>query len=466
MYSQQLDFTTKTNYESNFLYNDRIIVSNLAKAPNRSHISTKNIHSNYQHQVNNLDISTYSNREEFDPYYANINNIQFSEKIASSVNQATPLVYNNFIVSKTSKKPKKNVKLNPLLPNYISEYNYRNKIINKSKKTKSNKNSKIQGDFVIREYKGGLFDNTIKTNELLYKKIKEKKDLKETIIKKEFDLNFPRSNLQNYGNKEMRLIDIRNHIYALQCKLKMERTKKEKMKNELADNQFKKIINKSVKNVEKLDKNNNHNQQNSQIKARSNNHSINFSYADEKLEINKYETLLLPSIVIPNINILLDYLIEDIISEQVIELNKIEKVKENRKETEALLNVLTSKQNVDLLKQINDYEDKVLNNLQVISIKPYISMYDNTLFKIQEIKYKSCVPIELRSKVYKYKEMYKDYQHTNGVYFTKNVFDLYSTATEEIFREVISDEIHKFSINNIDFIVNDILKIELINYHN
>ncbi len=398
-------------------------------------------------------------------------NPEFNQYMVNTINKAIPICFNNFN-EKEIKKINRNLTTNPLRENYTVNYNKKhgtkNVLTIKTKKHEKSEKA-LLSNFNLCSYKGGLFDNNIKKNELFLEAIKVKKAIKEKQLNdkvnkndKDYKSSQPEfivsSNLDNYGKKEMRLFALKNNIYALKEKLKSEMNKKVTIKKEMASLAIKSNINnkQNLNNNNIASKNMVKSHGETKVKEYQNqnqhmdNNQINTKIEQEENQSseNKFEKIkYLPSDIIPNITIIINSLLEEIIEEQVEELNKIDNLKQNRNTQLKMVDFFLSDDNLFYFNQIIKNEEEIIHNLNRNTIKPYVN---NRNQKIQLNKYFTSLPLINHNNISEYKENYHNFQKCSGVFFTQNVFDLYTQATDEIFKEILSEELHLFSKCRVD----------------
>lgn len=465
MFINQLCFSnTDNNSDKNHSHNDSYLSYN-------SNITSHSFMKNIDFEYENMLFSSFSNQNQkqndADPYNetyeVSIKNPDFNEIISKTINLAVPLVYNN---KKNQEKTKKNQKKAKEI-NFVLNYNIRKKIIskhfpiNKSKSIKNqshvNKDSKNKSNFDLREYKGGLFDGKIKKNEIFIYKTERKinniqgksnkshinnKNLNEkernNKEKKEENLNLV-SNINKYGNGNMKFIDNTNRIFILESNLKKEKSLRKDIVKSL-------YINKSK----------------SHTKQHKTNHINSTSKKQEnfpnKLNDYKFNVLL---------NQLTDSLMDEIIDNEVGQLNNIENSIDVFNSQRKIYSMIKSYGVFDLIENLREEETRLYSNKTNKNHKDYSKYHGNNhKTYIKKTKFKSELPSNLVNNIKNYKEIYNEYQKVNGVFFTKNIFELYSKATKEISIEMINNQVDLCINNHIDSLVVELVCEETLKISN
>lgn len=205
-------------------------------------------------------------------------------------------------------------------------------------------------------------------------------------------------------------------------------------------------------------------------------------YNNNQPIMNKVTKKVLSKVIFSNIGEITDYIIEELILESVLNLNYIDKLKEEDKQRESLNKIITSSAFTNLFSEINNKEKHLLNYLiedknpkikdVCVNItygndnhketRVNVDVYNN--FQSKKIMFE--VPILLKKSLVSYQEKYFDYLRSIGTFYKHNIFKLYSQLANEFIQDIFIEEFDALFKQKLEYISQDLIADEIMKINN
>lgn len=474
----------KSKRKEKQLNNERILMRNLKET---SKIS-KNEDVNVEYQNNDLDYKFVNDQE-----------IQYSNKLLKILEKEIRIKDDiKRKINEMNIKKLKNKTQVVSLSSEVYDRNLKNDCKNESSSTQSNKirkNIQISKKNPLMELK--------KLNKINNDKIREKYSKNSKDIFKNNEDSLPLSTNQNssINNKQIMMNEsiYNGKINGIEDNKGIKNAEKDRNENSNINIIELKDYNEEIKDNNDIDRLNIKND----IQT-----SDNFNHVYKIKQKIPHE---MHDIMDDKVNKITESILDDILSSIVLDLNKeeLKKQSKNSKKIDKSINISSNftKSGSDLvqmskmIKSIEDKEKEIMNKLLGNMINEFNDIsykdinYEETLnngnrYKFQNTnqsilfkeinnnfndnisKYgekcknnkkivKNDISLDLKKKIYDYREKYFDYQECTGVFCEENIFKKYDFAINSIIKEILDDEIDVIFANCLNFISEDMMYEEI-----